>query len=107
MKPCLATAALLVTLAAGPITWTAEPTPEPSRAEIQKQFSAGNFKAAYDGFRRLALDPAGDPKSIGDDLNKAADALQQLGRLEELDDLRDKVIRIHDQNWRIAVGGRG
>ena len=99
MKLQVATAALLVTLAAGPITWTAEPAPEPSRADIQKQFGAGNFKAAYDGFRRLALDPADDPKSIGDDLNKAGQALQQLGRLEELDDLRDKVIRIHGQNW--------
>ena len=69
--------------------------------EIPETIRQGNFKAAYDGFRRLASDPAGDPKSIGEDLNKAADALQQLGRLEELDDLRDKVIRIHDQNWRL------
>ncbi len=78
----------------------AKPAP-PKRAELKKQFDAGNFKIAYDGYRQLCLDANDDPKLVGDDLNMAASSLQQLARTDELDDFREAVIRVHAKNWRL------
>ena len=37
--------------------WAADQPPsQAQRGEFQKAFAAGNYKVAYDGFRKLALD---------------------------------------------------
>ncbi len=72
-----------------------------NQAALKKQIEAGNFKDAYEGFHQLALDPNDDPRTVADDLKSAASALSQLGRLDELDDFREAVIRTHRKNWRL------
>ena len=37
------------------------PTPETLRQNYMKAYTAGNYKDAYDGLRKLALDPKDDP----------------------------------------------
>src|SRR5947209_8497938 len=74
------------------------------RAALKKQLESGNFKDAYEGFRRLALDPNEDPRSVTEDLNLASSALQQLGRVDELDGFREAAIRTHAKNWRLLWG---
>src|SRR5664279_4954144 len=66
-----------------------------------KNLRDGNFKDAYEGFSKLALDPQDDPREVGSDLDHAATCLQRLNRLDELDDFREKVIEIHKTNWRL------
>jgi uncharacterized protein YfaS (alpha-2-macroglobulin family) len=87
-------AALLLT-AADP------PASEPRRESLMKTFNAGNYKDAYDGLRKLALDPQDDPAKVGDDLNTAVQCLQYLGRSDEMDDFREAVIDVHKSNWRL------
>ena len=72
-----------------------------ARSLLQKTFKSGNFKDAYEGFSKLALDPKDDPRQVGDDLKQAAQCLQRLNRLDELDEFREKVIEIHKNNWRL------
>ena len=59
----------------------------------------GNFKDAYEGFRRLALNKDDDPRKVGDDLRDALVCLQRLGRIDEADDFREKVVEIHKGEW--------
>ncbi len=77
--------------------------PPVTREELKKTFDAGNFKDAYEGLRRLALDPQDDPLRVGDDLKLAVQALRNLGRVAEVDDFRDEVIKVHEKNWRLLA----
>jgi uncharacterized protein YfaS (alpha-2-macroglobulin family) len=71
------------------------------RESAVKAMRAGNYKDAYEAFRRLALDPAEDPLRVGSDLENAVGCLQRLGRSDELDEFREKVIAAHPKNWRL------
>jgi uncharacterized protein YfaS (alpha-2-macroglobulin family) len=96
------TLALPVALALVASVWLLAADQPPSQAQrdnFQKAFSSGNFKVAYDGFRKLALDPADDKSLVAGDLQMAIAALQQLGRVDEIDEFREAVIDVHKQNW--------
>jgi uncharacterized protein YfaS (alpha-2-macroglobulin family) len=73
----------------------------PQRDALMKAFHAGNFKDAYDGLRKLALDANDDPARVGQDLTTAIACLQRLGRSDEIDDFREAVINAHKGNWRL------
>ncbi len=92
---------LLTSLAAGLMLVAADPTPEARREALLKTFAAGNYKDAYDGLRKLALDPKDDPAKVGADLTTAVTCLQYLGRWEEIDEFREAVIETHKGNWRL------
>ncbi len=79
-------------------------TPESNyalRKAAQKTMGEGNFKDAYQQFRKLALDPDDNPKSVGDDLKQATKCLQRLNRVNEIDAFREAVIEVHKGNWRL------
>src|SRR6478735_1750483 len=73
------------------------------RAKYQKQYDNGNYKDAYDGFRKLALDPNDDPILVGSDLTTGIAALTQLARTDEIGDFRDAAVKAHARNWRLLV----
>lgn len=73
------------------------------RPELEQQMAAGNFKDAYEGYRRLLLAAEGAPELVGDDLQHALDCLEKLGRVNEIDALRDQVIERHGANWRLLA----
>jgi uncharacterized protein YfaS (alpha-2-macroglobulin family) len=77
------------------------PTQKERRDALLRAQQQGNFRDAYDGLRKLALDPADDPAQVGSDLTHALTCLQQLGRDEEIDDFREGVIEAHKGNWRL------
>ncbi len=79
----------------------APPRTLPQRDTLMKAFHAGNFKDAYDGLRRLALDPGDDPALVSQDLTSAIICLQRLGRSGEIDDFREAVLDVHKGNWRL------
>src|SRR5690348_1687620 len=89
-------------LAAGVVVWAVGPGEKPDRDRVKKAFDAGNFKDAYEGFRALALDPKDDPRRVGDDLNFAVDSLRHLGRVDEVDDFREAVLKAHPGEIRLA-----
>src|SRR5580698_4463017 len=76
-------------------------SPDEPRARAQKDFQAGNFRDAFEQFRKLALDPKDDPGSAPRDLKTAIECLLQLGRQEEVDTFREAVIGVHPKNWRL------
>ncbi len=61
----------------------------------------GNFREAYDLFRKLALDPGNDARKVGEDLNHALQCLQRLNLIHEIDAFREGVIEVHAENWRL------
>ncbi len=71
------------------------------RSQMEQNLRNGNFKDAYEGFSKLALDANDDPRQVGGDLNRAVNCLQRLNRLDEVDDFREKVIEVHKNNWRL------
>jgi uncharacterized protein YfaS (alpha-2-macroglobulin family) len=94
----------MILVAAGAVVWLAaaeKPSPEDQRAHWKKAYEAGNYKEAYEGFRKLALDPKDEPMQVGQDLQFGVSSLQQLGRSDEIDDFREAVIRVHAKNWRL------
>jgi uncharacterized protein YfaS (alpha-2-macroglobulin family) len=70
------------------------------RAKATADFNNGNFKVAYEVFRKLALDPETDPKTVGNDFDLAVSCLNRLGRSPEFDELIELAISIHSDNWR-------
>jgi alpha-2-macroglobulin len=71
------------------------------RDTLTKAYQAGNYKDAYDGLRKLALDPLNDPLKVGQDLQTAISCLQNLGRVDEVDEFIEAVVRAHPTNWRL------
>lgn len=77
------------------------PNPSDLRARSQKLMNEGNFKDAYDGFRKLCLDPKTDPHRVSQDLNFAVQCLNNLGRTVEFDELVESTVGAHKNNWRL------
>ena len=71
------------------------------REQAQKAFHEGNWKVAYQSYRKLCLEVTNDSKMVGDDLLQAWQCLRNLNRLSELDGFREDVIARHFDNWRL------
>ena len=76
---------------------------KPQRDKAVKKMQEGNWKEAYDMFSKLALDSTDEPKEVSGDLTNAIQCLHNLGRLNEIDDFREKVIAAHAGNWRLLL----
>src|SRR5262249_49149808 len=96
VSAALAIAALSVWLLAAEA-----PVKQSQRAGFQQAYSSGNYKVAYEGFRKLALDPNNDALLVSSHLSFGISALQQLGRVDEIDEFREAVIDVHKGNWRL------
>ena len=70
----------------------------PTFDEAQKKMAAGNFKEAFDEFRKIGLDPKSPAKDLPETLNQAIQCLQNLGRINDLDEFREKVVEVHKDN---------
>ncbi len=79
---------------------------EGDRKRMQDAYDQGNFKDAYEGFRKLALEPQND-RRVGDDLHMAIQCLQRLNRIDEIDALLEDVIKVHQDNWRLLWRAAG
>ncbi|HEX2952311.1 MAG TPA: alpha-2-macroglobulin, partial [Armatimonadota bacterium] len=73
-----------------------------TRTQAAKQMKDGNWKDAYEEYASLALDPQTDPKQVSMDLMNAIACLRRLNRVDEIDDLREKTIAAHADNWRLV-----
>lgn len=92
---------LLGLLAAGALSQN--PSPAQTRASAQRLMRDGNFKEAYDGFRRLCLDPNAGTAQASQDLASAVQCLNNLGRISEFDELVESTIAAHKANWRLLA----
>jgi uncharacterized protein YfaS (alpha-2-macroglobulin family)/tetratricopeptide (TPR) repeat protein len=78
-----------------------EESKPPSSNEATKKMQAGNFKEAFEVFHKLGLDPKSPAREMPATLNQAIQCLQQLGRVNEIDEFREKLIEVHKDNWRL------
>ena len=76
------------------------PAPE-RRASADAAFKKGNFKDAFAVYQSLAVDPADEADKVSHDLTQGITCLMRLGRSDEMDDFREKVIAAHAHNWRL------
>ena len=93
--------ALFLSLGFANSALAADPGGDGLRQKAQKQQQAGNFRDAYDLFRKVTLDPNADERLVGQDLQQATNCLQRLGRVDEIDAYREEVIKVHAKNWRL------
>jgi uncharacterized protein YfaS (alpha-2-macroglobulin family) len=70
------------------------------RESLMKAYQAGNYKDAYEGLRKLALDPKNDSPKLSEDLTTGIQCLHNLGRTDEVDEFRESAVTIHKTNWR-------
>ena len=66
---------------------------------MNEAFRQGNYKDAYEGFRKLALDPQNNARPLGDDLSTAVLCLENLDRADEIDALLEDAVKIHPDDW--------
>ncbi|NQV23622.1 MAG: alpha-2-macroglobulin [Rhodopirellula sp.] len=74
--------------------------PVTARSKATIEMNNGNFKVAYDSFRKLTLAPKTDPATVGHDLDQAVNCLNRLGRTQEFDELIESAIDVHSRNWQ-------
>ena len=70
---------------------------------MEKKYQEGNYKEAYEGFRKLALEEKAARDRVGHFLNMGVTSLLALGRTDEIDEFRESVIKTHAQNWRLLL----
>ena len=92
------TGVLFVTLGSAAVDSIDE---EMARKQAYQAFKAGNWADALDGFRKLATRPESDITKVSEDLQKAVDCLNQLGRQSEFDSLVEDSIAAQAKNWRL------
>lgn len=78
--------------------------PQPrSREDLMKLKQDGNFNDAYQGLRERVLDAKTDPVEVAQDLQVAVQCLQNLGRINELDEFVEQAVKVHEKNWRVLA----
>ena len=76
-------------------------TPNEMRDAAAKAFAAGNFKDAYDSYRRLILTEPPGEVLVGEDLRQAVACLGRLGRINEVDVLLEGAASRYRDNWSV------
>ncbi len=74
---------------------------EAARRQMKEAFQQGNYKDAYEGFRKLALDPDDDRARWATTWTWPSQCLQRLNRVDEIDAFREAV----DQGPHRTTGG--
>ncbi len=74
---------------------------EQIREKAHQHYKAGNYKDALAIYQDLVLKRDAASHLVSTDLNMAISCLQSLNRTSETDDLRERVIKIHRDNWRL------
>ena len=103
MKQTVSLLILLAVVAGGFSRVDAEEPVVDRRAKAKQLQKNGNFKDALEVFRTLALDPANEAGSVGEDLKAVQNCLMRLGSIDELDEIMEKVVAVHQKNWMLLA----
>jgi uncharacterized protein YfaS (alpha-2-macroglobulin family) len=75
---------------------------EKTVGQLRAAFSQGNYKDAYDGLSPR-LTGGKDTDDITGDFNLCVNALNSLGRTDEIDAFREKVVAAHSNDWQVLL----
>ena len=98
MRQPLARAVLAATLLVCAASLRAADASAALRRSAQQSQRDGNFREAYDAFRKLMLDQNTDPLQVGTDLGMALNCLQRLNRVQDSDGLLEAAVAAHSKN---------
>ncbi|MFO7900784.1 MAG: MG2 domain-containing protein, partial [Planctomycetota bacterium] len=103
MKTRKLVALVLVVMVAGAVavSFAAKGPHEDARTKAFRAYKNGNYRDAYQLYRKILLDEDSDPMQVGGDLDVALQCLRHLNRVDEVDAFREAVIKVHDDNWRL------
>ena len=74
---------------------------ERDRATADKLYNDGNWKDAYDIFHKICLNKDNSERKVAQDLVKAVQCLNYLGRQKEFDALLENTVEAHSKKWRV------
>jgi uncharacterized protein YfaS (alpha-2-macroglobulin family) len=75
--------------------------------EAHRLLADGNFQEAYDLLRRAVLSRDTRGGQVTQDFDAALTCLQQLNRMQEIDDFREQAVDAHAEDWRtLAAAAR-
>ncbi|MEM7393216.1 MAG: hypothetical protein AAF492_12800, partial [Verrucomicrobiota bacterium] len=72
-----------------------------STTSPKKLQQAGNYKEALNIYEKLVVDPAHKGRAAADDLSAARDCMNRLNRIDLWDDLAEKAIASHPEDWQV------
>ncbi len=75
--------------------------PAQIRAEAAKLQQQGNFKDAYELFRKLCLNDRTEKEAVPGDLANGVQCLRQLGREADFDEFVESTVKVHAKNWKL------
>ncbi|HEX3600758.1 MAG TPA: MG2 domain-containing protein [Lacipirellulaceae bacterium] len=76
----------------------------PSQLEkLLKLHADGNHKESYDGLRTLILGKDVRPAELPRAFDAAIDCLEQLNRVDEIDEFREKAVAAHKEDWQLLA----
>ncbi|MFH0946880.1 MAG: MG2 domain-containing protein [Planctomycetota bacterium] len=101
--PGLAAASLLLALV---VPFVSKEDSVTDSKRLAKLLKDGNYKEAYAGYSKRLLDGISVADEVQQDLDRAADCLQNLGQESELDAFREELLARRPDDWRVlwAVG---
>lgn len=95
---------LLIAIALQHVNGTpVQDTPDGSRAQAARLLQAGNFAEAYVVFQQLLKESNESGQATTGDLRSAVSCLQQLNRVNEVDELLESTARIHADHWQVLA----
>lgn len=91
----------LVFLGIGVWTIAADQKTDDIRTDAAQKLKENNFNDAYQGFKQLAMSASTPADKVGSDLQNAIDCLARLGRVDEIDAVREAAVAAQSKNWRL------
>ncbi|MFN6105795.1 MAG: alpha-2-macroglobulin, partial [Planctomycetaceae bacterium] len=79
---------------------SAESSPAETRAKGQQLLQQGNFKEAWELFRKLAVNPQAGSAEASADVQAALQSALNLGATEEVDEFLESVVTARANDWR-------
>jgi uncharacterized protein YfaS (alpha-2-macroglobulin family) len=76
--------------------------PDTMRTRAARLLKDGNHAEALELYKSLALQ-RDNVEQVADDLEQAVQCLNRLGLVSEIDEFAERVVAVHDQNWRVHV----
>ncbi|MEA1950937.1 MAG: alpha-2-macroglobulin, partial [Planctomycetota bacterium] len=77
------------------------PSPKLDFKRAKKTFENGNFKDAYEMFRKSTLRADEPSEQVCEQLQLGTNCLQRLNRVAEIDAFREAVVEAHADDWRV------
>ncbi len=78
-------------------------SPSPQIDELLKMHADGNHKDAYDGLRVVVLNKNTQSPDLPRAFDAAIECLEQLNRVDEIDEFRTKAASAHSSDWQLLA----